>query len=52
MNLCCAIHEADTQGTGYPQWVVKALKKSGGRIETCERCTALGDDFARQPQRS
>ena len=37
-RLCCAIREADEQCTGYPQWVQKALSKSGGDFYGCPVC--------------
>ena len=39
-KACCAIREADDRHTGYPQWVEKALAKSGGHFYACPACWA------------
>lgn len=37
-RICCVIRLADAQRRGYPQWVEKALAKSGGDYRACPDC--------------
>ena len=37
-RICCAIRECDDGHQPYPQWVNKALSKSGGDFYACTTC--------------